>query len=67
MAIESDEVMTACVQSAGCLRLGRYPRRTSGAPRTGVREIVHLTLRDDELDALRQAAERIAVRIGELS
>ncbi len=68
MAIESDEVMTACVQSQGAYGLADtrvgLPVRLG---RSGVREIVHLTLRDDELEALRQAAERIAVRIGELS
>jgi malate dehydrogenase len=67
MATDSDEVLTACVRSAGAY--GLVDTRV-GLPirlgRGGVREIVTLDLDPDELAALRLAAERIAARVAEL-
>jgi malate dehydrogenase len=67
MATGADEVITACVRTHGVYGLvdthiGLPVRLGPG----GVDEIVHLDLRPAELDALRQAAERIAARISEL-
>ena len=68
MAAGSDEVMTAAVLADGSygirdvyvglpVRLGRH----------GLREIVHLDLRPDELAAVRGAADRIRDRLGALT
>jgi malate dehydrogenase len=68
MAADSDDVMTAAVLADGSygirdvyvglpVRLGRH----------GLREIVHLELRPDELTALRAAADRIRDRLGVLA
>jgi malate dehydrogenase len=68
MAADSDQVMTAAVLADGSygirdvyvglpVRLGRH----------GLREIVHLDLRPDELAALRAAADRIRDRVGQLT
>jgi malate dehydrogenase len=67
MERDSTEVMTACVQSQGAYglvdtRVG-LPVRLGPA---GVKEIVAMTLRPDELSALRSSADRIAARIQEL-
>lgn len=67
MASGSNEVIAACVRPGGTygltdarvglpVRLGRH----------GLREVVELSLRPDELKALQGAAERIAERIGQL-
>ncbi len=67
MATGSDEIMTAAVLADGSygirdvyvglpVRLGRH----------GLRQIVHLDLRPDELAALRAAADRIRDRVGHL-
>jgi malate dehydrogenase len=67
MATGTDEVITACVRSHGAYSLvDTYiglPVRLGPA---GVDEIVLLDLRPAELNALRQAAERIAARTSEL-
>jgi malate dehydrogenase len=68
MMRDSGEVLAACVRSrkaygTGDTRVG-LPVRLS---RRGVKEIVTLPLRPDELLALREAASRIAARIDELS
>ncbi len=67
MVRDSGEVVAACVRSNGAygtadtrvglpVRLGRH----------GLKEIVQLPLRPQELQALQEAASRIAQRIGEL-
>ena len=57
----------ACVQSRGAYGLADT---RIGLPvklgREGLKEIVKLSLRDDELAALAEAARSIAARIGEL-
>ena len=63
----SDSTIAACVQSAGAYgildtRIG-LPVRLN---REGVKEIIKLPLRGDELAALGDAARSIAARIGEL-
>ena len=67
MAADRGEVMAACVRSGGAY--GTVDTRV-GLPvrlgRQGVAEIVKLTLRDDELAALRKAASSIAERIKQL-
>jgi malate dehydrogenase len=67
MALDTGEVLAACVQSQGAY--GLVDTRV-GLPvrlrRNGVAEIVQMELRPDELKALREAAERIAARIREL-
>lgn len=67
MVRDSGEVLAACVRSrkaygTGDTRVG-LPVRLS---RRGVKEIVTLELRSEELQALRAAAARIAGRIDEL-
>ncbi|MFO1352767.1 MAG: malate dehydrogenase [Gammaproteobacteria bacterium] len=67
MASDSNDVLAACVQSAGAYgiadtRIG-LPVRLG---RAGVKEIVKLALRDSELAALGEAARSIAARIGAL-
>lgn len=67
MARDSGEVLAACVRSNGAYgvadtRVG-LPVRLG---RRGVKDIVTLPLRADEQAALREAAQRIAARIGEL-
>lgn len=67
MARNSNEVLTACVRTRGKFgladtRVGLPVRLTSA----GAGEIVGLDLRTDELQALRDAAARIAARISEL-
>ena len=68
MASGSDEVIAACVRPGGAYdltdaRVG-LPVRLG---RRGLREVVQLPLRPEELQALREAADRIAQRIGELA
>lgn len=67
MVTGSDNIIAACVQSEGAYgvvntRVG-LPVRLN---REGVKEIVKLPLRDNELAALGEAARSIAARIGEL-
>jgi malate dehydrogenase len=67
MVTGNDNTIAACVQSAGAYglvntRIG-LPVRLN---REGVKEIVKLPLRDNELAALGEAARNIAARIGEL-
>lgn len=67
IALDTKEVMAACVQSKGVYglvdtRVG-LPARLG---RSGVLEIVRVEMRPEELRALREAAERIAGRIREL-
>jgi malate dehydrogenase len=67
MVRESEATIAACVQSRGAYGLADT---RIGLPvklgREGVKEIVRLSLRDDELAALAEAARSIAARIGEL-
>jgi malate dehydrogenase len=67
MALDGGEVLAACVQSRGAYGLADT---RVGLPvrlrRAGVSEIVQIELRPEELQALREAAERIAARIREL-
>jgi malate dehydrogenase len=68
MVRDSDEVLAACVRSRGAhgtadTRVG-LPVRLG---RRGLREIVPLALRPTEQQALQEAAQRIATRIGELA
>jgi malate dehydrogenase len=67
MASDKNEVMAACVQSGGAYGLADtrvgLPVRLG---RSGVTEIVQLSLRPEELTALRKAATSIAARIKEL-
>jgi hypothetical protein len=64
----SDEVIAACVRPGGAY--GLIDARV-GLPvrlgRRGLREVVKLPLRPHELQALQEAGERLAQRIGELS
>lgn len=67
MAYDSGEVLSACVRSRGAYgtsdtRIG-LPVRLG---RCGVKEIVHLRLRPEELSSLHEAALRIAARIQEI-
>ncbi len=67
MVRDDGEVLAACVRSRGAYgvadtRVG-LPVRLG---RRGLKEIVNLPLRNDELTALREAAARIAARIAEL-
>jgi malate dehydrogenase len=68
MASGSDEVIAACVRPGGAY--GLIDARV-GLPvrlgRRGLREVVKLPLRPHELQALQEAGERLAQRIGELS
>jgi malate dehydrogenase len=67
MVRDDGEVLAACVRSRGAY--GAADTRV-GLPvrlgRRGLKEIVNLPLRNDELTALREAAGRIAARIAEL-
>jgi malate dehydrogenase len=67
MVRDDGEVLAACVRSRGAY--GAADTRV-GLPvrlgRQGLKEIVNLPLRNDELTALREAAGRIAARIAEL-
>jgi malate dehydrogenase len=67
MVRDDGEVLAACVRSRGAY--GAADTRV-GLPvrlgRRGLKEIVNLPLRNDELNALREAAGRIAARIAEL-
>ncbi|MBS0340027.1 MAG: malate dehydrogenase [Proteobacteria bacterium] len=68
MASGSNEVIAACVRPQGAYgltdaRVG-LPVRLD---RRGLKEVVQLPLRPDELQALREAAARIAQRIDELA
>jgi malate dehydrogenase len=67
MVRESEATIAACVQSRGAYGLADT---RIGLPvklgREGLKEIVKLSLRDDELAALAEAARSIAARIGEL-
>lgn len=68
MASGSDEVIAACVRPGGAYgltdaRVG-LPVRLG---RRGLQEVVQLALRPQELQALRDAASRIAQRIAELA
>jgi malate dehydrogenase len=68
MASGSNEVIAACVRPLGAYgltdaRVG-LPVRLD---RRGLKEVVQLPLRPDELQALREAAARIAQRIAELA
>jgi malate dehydrogenase len=67
MASDTNEIMPACVQSSGAYglvdtRVGLPVRLGRG----GVGEIVQLSLRPEEMTALRNAATSIAARIKEL-
>jgi malate dehydrogenase len=68
MVRDDGEVLAACVRSRGAY--GTADTRV-GLPvrlhRRGLKEIVNLPLRNDELTALREAAGRIAARIAELA
>jgi malate dehydrogenase len=67
MVRDDGELLAACVRSRGAY--GAADTRV-GLPvrlgRRGLKEIVNLPLRNDELNALREAAGRIAARIAEL-
>ena len=67
MVRDDGEMLAACVRSRGAY--GAADTRV-GLPvrlgRRGLKEIVNLPLRNDELTALREAAGRIAMRIAEL-
>jgi malate dehydrogenase len=67
MASGSDEVIAACVRPGGAY--GLIDARV-GLPvrlgRRGLREVIKLPLRPHELQALQEAGERLAQRIGEL-
>lgn len=68
MASGSDEVIAACVRPGGAYgltdaRVG-LPVRLD---RRGLKEVVQLPLRPDELKALQEAGARLAQRIGELA
>ena len=68
MASGSDEVIAACVRPGGAY--GLIDARV-GLPvrlgRRGLKEVVQLPLRPHELQALQEAGERLAHRIGELA
>ncbi|MBO9641487.1 MAG: malate dehydrogenase [Pseudacidovorax sp.] len=68
MASGSQDVIAACVRPGGAYGLADarvgLPVRLD---RRGLKEVVQLPLRPDELQALREAAARIAQRIGELA
>jgi malate dehydrogenase len=68
MASGSDEVIAACVRPSGAYGLADarvgLPVRLD---RRGLREVVQLQLRPDELKALKEASARLAQRIGELA
>jgi malate dehydrogenase len=68
MASGSDEVIAACVRPSGAYGLADarvgLPVRLD---RRGLREVVQLELRPDELKALKEASARLAQRIGELA
>lgn len=68
MASGSQDVIAACVRPGGAYGLAEarvgLPVRLD---RHGLKEVVQLPLRPDELQALREAAARIAQRIAELA
>jgi malate dehydrogenase len=68
MASGSDEVIAACVRPGGAYGLADarvgLPVRLD---RRGLREVVQLQLRPDELKALKEASARLAQRIAELA
>lgn len=68
MASGSDEVIAACVRPGGAYGLADarvgLPVRLD---RRGLKEVVQLPLRPDELKALQEAGARLAQRIGELA
>lgn len=68
MASGSDEVIAACVRPGGSYGLtdARVGLPVRLGPR-GLKEVVQLPLRTEELQALREAAARIAQRIAELA